>query len=636
MKPPPGDVVVTGITIVTNSSNAKLPKRQQCATRQAVSVAEVRAPVYPSLANVTPLRNRDPRNRGIASAGYALTSIGGAMLAAGIGLTVLGYVLTRTAVSRMRAMARAAGNTATETADFEALAEHELTERDRHHARLSPVDNGEPCATPPTSGSPTQGASPPDASSTERPSPAGPRLASAGAWLVPLGIAIACLGGVALIAFDFSTPLDTNWGVLIEAYRDDACAESTYAFVPFDAFSQKGDLQCAASSSAGRSPTTLFAKAMCRADGTVDVAMASTLAHCKAAGTRRVASGTCLPKAAIVTSDVTSTKGYLSVTCTDLSVAAQRFSALAKTSDFPKAAAKVAVVLPRVSLRPSGCTATSSGCSWPFVGQNKKTFQSSSRYPNRVSSMQSVASYRGTWAAKALLGQSDEFALTPDQVSGGAPKTAAIEAKFAPTQHALPLTVPRNASAADVAVNVQLMSYVRNADLDYPVGSLFNLFGSSGEIAGATYVNAEKYFHVRNSLFDLGRVFGPNASSDTDGMTLAFWMRASTTSSGFAFAVSDAVEDSNTQSSATLTRLGAILAQRHDFVVRRDLPRVRVAVRRRTSAIARLRRRKPNRRGREGRVPSRPAAVVAHGRAEGEPAVQRAVAPRAPHLRDEG
>ncbi|CUG49950.1 transmembrane protein, putative, partial [Bodo saltans] len=107
-----------------------------------------------------------------------------------------------------------------------------------------------------------------------------------------------------------------------------------------------------------------------------------------------------------------------------------------------------------------------------------------------------------------------------------------------------PFTSAIETSTYKSPVNVSSTGYGPR-DGDLPLGCIYNRFNTSEALSSeAAAADSARYYDINASRIDMGSWYGQTSSvSDGDGFTITMYLRATATSQGFAFAVTDALED---------------------------------------------------------------------------------------------
>jgi len=357
------------------------------------------------------------------------------------------------------------------------------------------------------------------------------------------------IAGLLLVIFSTLVSLDSNYNLVLEQYRDEFCANSTYAFVPSFAADLAANDQCVKLETAGSEFTTLlYARAVCSDGGYMaEVVVETSMRKCRSASPRVVSSGSCKRREVIFG---TAGVGYFSATCIDAATGARRFSDLAALATFEPPTELAEVEAPPVIARPR-CTNVTGGrtrCFYPFV-TGSVLQESSSHEATRIASMSTRDFFIGDNNPKALIIQTEEAfqEMSNASVTINAAETTALEERLQMAHAGLPQN------------DTQLSAVQPIDDPDYPIGFVFNNFGTDNEIVGTSGLNAQRYLYVQGGNFDIGNRFGTAHAEDGAGFTISMWLRASGTTSGFAFALTDFYEDRETRNSEILSRIQAVV-----------------------------------------------------------------------------
>jgi hypothetical protein len=91
---------------------------------------------------------------------------------------------------------------------------------------------------------------------------------------------------------------------------------------------------------------------------------------------------------------------------------------------------------------------------------------------------------------------------------------------------------------------------------DYPLGFLYGGLGSRNEVSGSSAASlSHRYFHMRDSDFDVGKWYGAKDDNQYRGFTISLWMRATNSTNGFAFLLADHFEDAGSKASHVAEKL---------------------------------------------------------------------------------
>jgi uncharacterized membrane protein YgcG len=355
-------------------------------------------------------------------------------------------------------------------------------------------------------------------------------------------VVIAGVMGLLWVLFVTSTVTDSNFDAVLAFYQSSICGADTAQIrtLPYQLGAIRATSECSALQFVGESEGTLFARATCvdeagntaTAVGTnvvARVSLGTVMGQCINAHDFTIRRDECVA----VSSLLPGRAGYIQADCVDASVTPTYLANLQALN--PTVPQSLSV---RPDDPPSGLGLSVFGgadgatvYAWPFVSQSTYD-HSTSHEPNTVATIYSSEYYTGDFHLKRTVMQLPGVFQTADIANRTALDN--LENDLRNDQRRLNLAT--------------LRSYVPKID-DYPVGFIFSSYGTvnevTGENAGAT---AQRYLNMKDTVFDLGAVFNDATVDPLDGFTIGFWMRASNTTNGFVFALTDFYEDASQQS----------------------------------------------------------------------------------------
>jgi hypothetical protein len=354
--------------------------------------------------------------------------------------------------------------------------------------------------------------------------------------------------GLLIILFLTSGYESSNYAVLLEFYQSPVCpgSEQTLLTMPFQATAIEATDQCAALSVVGQSDGALAGRATCTVDPHTGVrqpgvALAATVDQCK--GTRAISAitpGSCMNAAAIGST----VQGYVVLRCVELTSARDILAAFSKLNPSESQSTKVSTLPAPPQTAPTADPTSKKITVRPYASESILG-QASSHSPDRLSAVAESRLFSGEFLQKRLVLHTNDSFNRLDGVSADAPREAGIiEALYRRQLNALP---------------ENLLAQYTPRDEDYPVGTIYGGYGTINEVAGANAGPAShRYFHLQGSHFDIGKYFGPDTTSSSDGFTISMWLRVSSTTDGFAFILCDHFEDTTSRTSPVVERLMGI------------------------------------------------------------------------------
>ena len=220
---------------------------------------------------------------------------------------------------------------------------------------------------------------------------------------------------------------------------------------------------------------------------------------------------------------------YVRIRCLSANLASDYLKSMADLS--PVTVFNQTLPVQTYSTRVDRPKCASSVCSYSFV-TGGRIMQSTSHKYNRLASMVSHSYYIGSFNQYALVYQTSESLKKDSGLQIG----RNLESLLKANQSDLPLS--------------SISQYIPDTS-DYPVGFIFNYYNTHSEVYGALPFTAQWYAHMMGTPFDIGRVFGENAE-EYSGVTISFWLRASSISQGYVFALTDFYKDTTTDASPIL------------------------------------------------------------------------------------
>jgi hypothetical protein len=383
-------------------------------------------------------------------------------------------------------------------------------------------------------------------------------------------------GGLLLVMYYTAGVTTSNFSLIVEDYYDGSCRDSVYSPVPHRIALLGYATECAALRSAGSAKGLVYASGFCGGGGLanststattlhVDLAIATSLATCAGLSFVRHEAGKCISQAELYGD--AERGGYSLLTCTTNALASGFFEDFEASTVVKWFTRKVTPTTMHADFAPA--LNSSSTFAYTFVTNGQKldstttmvdptafdgastAIYASLGHRLRADSIATAADLVGERRANRLVGQTLEMTYAPGL--GEMPLTTATEATFLETQNAL-----------DVAGNITLRRFVPTT-ADYPIGFIYGSFGQPVEqqssLAAST---SHRYFDVQSTLFDMGSRFGYVPTTGTtikvQEFTVSLWLRASDTTLGFAFAVTDGWLDATTQQNPVLDTMTEILS----------------------------------------------------------------------------
>ncbi len=348
------------------------------------------------------------------------------------------------------------------------------------------------------------------------------------------------LGIFLALYFANSSSYTSNVEVLLETYRTDRCAESTFAPLPLrvthvpaeDAFS------CVMRESTGVSSGAIYAAAFCdNATGqlSISIKIGSSLSDCEAMPFTRYSADACVRAAPLFTRSLSNNTDYLLFQCGTVKSVRDRFSSFKMLNADD---ADIDITLPQVtgnSQQQPTATGRVSYFTRVFRGVSAPVSSNHNRFESAANSSDAL---RGSDDSQERIVLQVEQEVFSEETDGAV--TAALEL------------------ASPVSGISGLVAAYGPQDGDYPVGYLFNNFRRPGEASlFAAGPDAARYYGIQGTAADIGSHY---SGLEFEGFTVSMYLRCTRSTAGFAFAVADAREDLTSGLSPLLTRLMAMLA----------------------------------------------------------------------------
>jgi hypothetical protein len=349
-----------------------------------------------------------------------------------------------------------------------------------------------------------------------------------GVFLVVMFINVAIVGALFVIVYALSSGFDSSHAVLLERlYASDQfpLSSQTLPYAAVEIHAADGQ-QCRRRQVIGySSDVNYFLSAYCNnnANGQSQVVIRSarTVADCEAAPFLTYVSGAVLPASSVFSEDPPLPLVRLSCgLAASVRARAENLSHMLGVApvrgegDFPEA-----VAIERRQHWDNPLLLAGGTFSYPRIQSQRSShstsvhpcrFESAHRHTDRLSLVSTSSS-----TLSLVVMTSDSLSETPSRLS----EVAELQSRYASSLAELP---------ADVLA-------LGPRDGDLPVGFLHDM---------ALLRDSSRYYGVRGSYADIGRYFGPRMRvSDGEGVTISLYLLASATSTGFAFAVTDAVDD---------------------------------------------------------------------------------------------
>ena len=359
-------------------------------------------------------------------------------------------------------------------------------------------------------------------------------LCSVGAAVLALNV---CAGGIFILLFFYTShDYDSNVVVVLEMYNDENCAMSRISPTPTWAslVDSTSSRLCLKRTSTGTSlGSAIFSAAFCDSDKIIFAKIAPSETECNDAGYLALPANSCVRASSLFPWLVDNVTTRIQLSCATVQSAQERFNVFRRLQG-TTAGAATATVFVQDTPRAWRTVGAEDGAFHPRL-QHKRfgnvTTTRSSDEALRVETSSDGSSVFGTYAGSRLVVQveNESFIESSNALSMDA-ATSAMELDFA-----------RSASSRSIS---QISRASGPQDGDYPVGFIYNGFNSNNDAWQLT-VGAEsaRYYGAKSTAADIGAYFGIPEPTETSGFTVSMFLRATSATTGFAFAVTDGYEN---------------------------------------------------------------------------------------------
>eukprot|EP00658_Telonema_sp_P-2_P018680 TRINITY_DN17320_c0_g1_i1.p1 TRINITY_DN17320_c0_g1~~TRINITY_DN17320_c0_g1_i1.p1 ORF type:complete len:899 (+),score=77.84 TRINITY_DN17320_c0_g1_i1:563-3259(+) len=382
------------------------------------------------------------------------------------------------------------------------------------------------------------------------------RLLGGGAGVIALAVAVGVAGAFLVVFYITANFRDSSFGVMYEEYPDSLCDMSPSSSMPRRIFEvSPKDTGCTKQEVTGETAGAVYAFGYCEgSDGAYNAILkvGSSFTSCADTYPRTITSGACMPLS-VLDSDATRT-AYVRITCSLGEIIVNRTKTLEVLTRSPDVFVPTIVSSPRTGLLPPTISSFTSSSdpttsieyfTRPFA-EGSSIKASTSTKPNVYTSTATASNFDGGYSADRLILQDLRRTFVGPKSSDAVTAFSFEESQYLSKMDDLPLD--------------KMVSLLPRTG-DYPVGNVFGYFGTSAEttwIAAAS--TAQRYYGIQGSPLDVGAHLPIEEEIiDGDGLSISMYIRATETTRGFAFAVTDAFENTRTNQVYPLDRLAEMI-----------------------------------------------------------------------------
>ena len=381
--------------------------------------------------------------------------------------------------------------------------------------------------------------------------------------------------GFAVLNWYTQRSVETNQDVVLEQYLDPQCQKSDFSPTPVGASRLEADNLCRFLTSVGSNAPRDYFRTTCQFGpsdkspiGTVTMTVSKSFTRClfRSDSTAVVPMDTCVRRTSVLGgggATGSSNAQFVRLRCLSRTRANELLNVLSTiTAEVVSLEQPVVAQVIPASVRLPFCYVNASAvspitlsrgvkiCSWPFVTYTNEVKYATSFYEGRIATVHNSD-------AAALDFSSLPAFMLPTSLVYQQPSslTTSPNLTFATAFEA------SMASSLGGKLPLSAIGQLTPSDADYPVGFTFNQFQTEDEVRGPFPFTAHKYPFMRGTAFDLGLFYQAGRHvNDGQGVTLSFWLRASASSEGFVFALTDYFDDASTKQSPILTKLNNIVS----------------------------------------------------------------------------
>jgi hypothetical protein len=348
------------------------------------------------------------------------------------------------------------------------------------------------------------------------------------------------LGVFFALYFVTSSAITSDTWMVVERYGDISCQNSTLSPTPQAIFfiADTTATECVRRQIAGNVSVNFYFSGWCFKNATGDNVIAKyrtgkSKKECEATSYTEVDSNSCISSAGIwgLSSDVTFTR----IVCGTTATTVDRFDYLLTlvTATDPSVGSNV------VQTAPSKVGGQQSAGGFSIIGfRQSSTFRSTASAVGVYDNV-AVGSTPAPLLGKQLYIQEFDELFQIKSAPFDSPLTAGLETAY---ESAVPGLVSSNSNGVPAALAPYLPP---SSSASLPIGQLYGRFNSSNALtdssAGPT---ATKYYGMYRTVADMGAFLDTGTMQEGQGFTISFMLKATRDTHGFAFAMTDAFEDS--------------------------------------------------------------------------------------------
>jgi hypothetical protein len=351
---------------------------------------------------------------------------------------------------------------------------------------------------------------------------------------------------------------DSNFTVMYEEYSDSLCSASPTSSMPRRIFSlPHSSSQCTKMAVTGETAGVVYADGKCEGSGGSYNAVfqsGGTFLNCMSAPVITVPSKSCVHISAVNPYD--SRDIFVQLFCSTRHQIADRTTTLADLTT----SADVFVTAPVSALNEKLAFASREGGPPSSASDSRMVYEFPYLTSGNVKTSTSMSpmTFASTAASEHFDGQHDasRVVLQKSPVSFKDDATASLasyEAAVLPHMARLDTTMPEEDGGA---------SKMRPSDGDYGVGYMFGGFGTTSELTwqGAG-PQSHRHYDIRGTSLDVAHHLPTNTDEieEGSGFSISLYLRASNNTKGFAFAITDAFENTLSGAVYTLDRLAEMI-----------------------------------------------------------------------------
>lgn len=374
-------------------------------------------------------------------------------------------------------------------------------------------------------------------------------------WGFIFGIGAAFL----VLYYETSFSIDSNFSLMYEEYSDAQCDLSLTSYMPRRIFAiPSGERSCEKMESSGESVGVTYAMGECEgSDGNYKVKfkMSPSKLGCRGSDLGMYEDGVCVPVSLLDPSATRNT--FVKLTCSSAQLISDRTQALRALTGSSATLQVSELLAPNPRLLSSTTPRlVGGGQEVPYLVGGalavSRSFEAS-RVSTRIS-LNDLATNG------SLTLDQQQLVL---QVSGHCTFGMSATSSCVASEEATVLDTIRSwVSSSPASGNEFPKSPHAPSTEDLPIG---HLFGGFGTYDPSTWISAasgtHRYYGIAGGPFDMGHHFPASGltSKLDEGYAISMWLRVDTKTLGFAYAVTDAFEDTKTLEVHPLTRLAKII-----------------------------------------------------------------------------